>query len=109
MAGLGTNVQAPDLALRVFPYGWKLACPSRWAYPINAALRFRWLAAVAALASTVPIEPEPFTQCNTVNSYSVTSLRSNGRNMEDSLGPEGPTRATCKRIQCEAEPDVQAR
>jgi len=86
-------------------------CPARSGGPLRscAALRFRWLAAVAAVALTVPIWPEAFTQCNTVNSYSVTSLRSNGRNVEDFLGPEGPTRVTCKRIQCEAEPDVQAR
>jgi len=53
-------VQAPDLALRVSRYGWKLACPSRWAYPVCAALRFRWLGAVAPVALTIPIGPEPF-------------------------------------------------
>jgi len=106
---LGYLVQAPDLALRVSRYGWKLACPFRWACPVCAALRFRWLAAVAAVALTIPIGPEPFKHCNTVNSYSVMSLRSNGRNVEDSLGPEGPTRGTCKRVHCEAEPDRQAR
>jgi hypothetical protein len=84
-------------------------CPFRWAAPVNAALRFRWLGAVAPVALTVPIWPEPFKQCNTVISYSMTSLRSNGDIVEDSLGPEGPTRVTCKRIQCEAEPDRQAR
>lgn len=106
---LGYRVQAPDLALRVSRYGWKLACPFRWAYPVCAALRFRWLAAVAAVALTVPIWPEAFTQCNTVNSYSVTSLRSNGRNMEDSLGPEGPTRVSRLHVQCEAKLYVQSR